>query len=129
MNTYKSTPDPANGGPRTNFDIQKERVIPTAPEAEKSVLGCVLLDKDSFLRITDLLVPEDFYYDHNKYIVEAMLDLFHKSKPVDIVTVATNLQASGKLETVGGPEYLTDLQAGVPIATHIFQYHALLPLL
>lgn len=120
MNENNISASGTNGSNR--FDISTEKIIPTAPEAEKSVLGCVFLDKDSMIQITDLLLPEDFYYDYHRFIYEAMLDLFHKSQPVDIVTVATKLQASGQLETVGGPDYLTQLQDEVPVATHIFQY-------
>jgi replicative DNA helicase len=98
------------------------KLVPTAPEAERSVLGCLILDKDSILKIADFIEPADFYHDHHRFIYEAVLELFHKSEPIDIVTLATKLQSKEKLEVVGGPEYLAELQNEVPLATHIFQY-------
>ncbi|MDH3324456.1 MAG: replicative DNA helicase, partial [Candidatus Peregrinibacteria bacterium] len=92
------------------------------PEAERSVLGCLLLDKDSMVKIGDVLEASDFYHDHHKFIFEVCHELYAKSEPIDLVTVATKLQAQGKLETIGGPEYLAELQNEVPVATHIFQY-------
>lgn len=105
----------------SNIDISK-RLPPTAPEAERSVLGCLLLDKESILKIADFMDPKDFYHDHHRFIYEAVLDLFHRSEPVDLVTVSTKLQSLNRLETVGGPEYLAELQNEVPVSTHIFQY-------
>ena len=98
------------------------KLPPAAPEAEKSVLGCLLLDKDAILKIADVLQSEDFYHDHHRFIYESCRDLFARSEPIDLVTVATKLQNSEKLELVGGPEYLAELQNEVPVATHIFQY-------
>ncbi len=98
------------------------RMTPTAPEAERAVLGSILLDKDAILKISDFLEPTDFYHDHHRFIYEATLDLFSSSEPVDLVTVSTKLQSIGRLETVGGPEYLAELQNEVPVSTHIFQY-------
>ncbi len=105
----------------TDFGVTK-RLPPTAPEAERSLLGCLLLDKDAILKIADFIEANDFYHDHHRFIFESILDLFHHSDPVDLVTVATKLQAREKLETVGGPEYLAELQNEVPVATHVFQY-------
>jgi len=104
-----------------NFDIEK-KVAPTSPEAERSVLGCLLLDKDAVVKIADLITKDDFYHDHHKFIFEVIIDLFNKSQPIDLVTVATALQAKKKLELIGGPEFLAELQEEVPTATHVFQY-------
>jgi len=95
---------------------------PIALDAERSVLGSILLDKEALYKIVDVLDVEDFYHDHHRFVYEACLDLFHHSEPIDLVTVATKLQAKDKLELIGGPEYLAELQNAVPIATHIFQY-------
>ena len=99
-----------------------KKTPPAAPEAERSVLGCVLLEKDAITKIADFLIVEDFYHDHHKFIFETMIDLFSRSEPIDLVTVATKLQAKKKLEIIGGPEFLAELQNEVPLATHIFQY-------
>ncbi len=98
------------------------KVIPQAIEAEKSVLGCLLLEKDSIVKIADMLDGKDFYHEHHAIIYTACLELFQRSEPVDIVTVSTKLEAQKNLDTIGGPEYLAELQNSVPITTHIFQY-------
>ncbi|MCF7917923.1 replicative DNA helicase [Candidatus Gracilibacteria bacterium] len=104
-----------------NIDISK-RLPPTAPEAERSVLGCLLLDKEAILKIADFIDPNDFYHDHHRFIYQAILDLFHRSEPIDLVTVSTKLQSQKHLEIIGGPEYLAELQNEVPVSTHVFQY-------
>ena len=100
----------------------KKKIVPHAIEAEKSVLGCILLDKDAIIKIADILDPDDFYHDHHKFIFEIAIELFQRSEPIDLVTVSTKLQSRDKLEIIGGPEYLAELQNFVPVATHIFQY-------
>jgi replicative DNA helicase len=112
----KTTSQVASGLP-----IDK-KIAPFAPEAERSVLGCLLLDKDAMIKIADLITAQDFYHDHHKFIFEAALDLFHSSQPIDLVTVATKLQANRKLELIGGPEFLVEIQNEVPLSTHVFQY-------
>jgi replicative DNA helicase len=106
----------------TNSLIANSKLPPTAPEAERSVLGCLLIDKNAIVKIADLLNPEDFYHDHHRFIYETIIELFGRSEPIDIVTVATKLQSKKQLEIIGGPEYLAELQNEVPLATHIFQY-------
>jgi replicative DNA helicase len=99
-----------------------EKNIPIAIEAEKSVLGCILLDKDAFFKIADLLTSDDFYHQHHQIIFEKCLELFQKMEPIDMTTIATKLESQKKLELIGGPEYLAELQNMVPVANHIFQY-------
>ena len=65
----------------SNIDISlAKKLVPTAPEAERSVLGCLILDKDSILKIADFIEATDFYHDHHRFIYEAVLDLFHKDR-------------------------------------------------
>ena len=109
-----------------DFNPKDQKIVPQAVEAEKSVLGCMLLDKDATLKIADFLEPQDFYHDHHRFIYEICLDLFHRAEPIDVVTVATRLEAKKKLKTIGGPEYLAELQNTVPVTTHIFQYAQLI---
>lgn len=104
-----------------NIPLEK-KVAPHSPEAEKSVLGCLLLDKDAIVKIADLLEANDFYHDHHKFIYEVVRELFHKSEPIDIITVSTKLEAKGRLEVIGGPDYLAELQNIVPTSSHVFQY-------
>ncbi len=98
------------------------KMMPTANEAERSVLGCLLLDKDAFYKVGDLLEVDDFYHDHHQYVYSAIVTLAQKAQPIDMVTVATQLEADGKLDLVGGPELLAEVQNEVPLPTHIFQY-------
>ncbi len=98
------------------------KTMPNSPEAERSVLGSILLDKDAVLKVSDFVESADFYHDHHRFIYEAILELFQRSEPVDMVTVSTKLQSQEKLEIVGGPEYLAELQNEVPVSSHIFQY-------
>ena len=83
-----------------NIDLSTSNIKKTPPsavDAEKSVLGCLLLDKDSIIKIADILTAEDFYHDHHRFIYECALELFLKSEPIDLVTIATKLQAKQKL--------------------------------
>ncbi len=106
------------------MDLEKfsKKQLPTAPDAERAVLGSMMLDKEAIFKIADFLESTDFYHDHNRFIYEAALELFQRSEPVDLVTLSSKLQSQEKLELVGGPEYLAELQNEVPLATHIFQY-------
>ena len=98
------------------------KTMPNVAEAERAVIGSILLDKEAILKIADFIDGRDFYHDHHRFVYEAALDLFQSSEPVDLVTVSTKLQSQDKLETVGGPEYLAELQNEVPVASHIFKY-------
>jgi len=91
-------------------------------EAERSLLGSLLLDKDSIIKVADIVYPEDFYYDHHKMIFAGVLDLFAKRTPIDILTLSSILQDQGKLDTIGGNVYLTELINEVVTASHIIQY-------
>ena len=61
------------------MEPNEKKIMPQALEAEKSVLGCLLLDKDAMIKIADLLNPDDFYHDHHRFIYEAVTDLFFRS--------------------------------------------------
>ena len=106
----------------SNQNQEGQKMIPQALEAERSLLGCLLLDKESIIKVVDLLEPSDFYHDHHRFIYECVTALFKASEPIDLVTVSTKLQGQEKLELIGGPEYLAELQNAVPVASHIFQY-------
>ncbi len=95
-----------------------ERIPPQNLEAEQSVLGSMLLDRDAIARVVELLRPEDFYRDLHRTIYVAMLDLFERGEPVDLVTVTNRLSGMGKLEDVGGATYLAALPNTVPTAAN-----------
>jgi replicative DNA helicase len=98
------------------------KIPPHNKEAEQSVLGAILIDKDAILKIIDLINPDDFYYDIHKIVYEAMVDLYNRHDPIDLLTLANLLEERKKIDTIGGPGYLAELTSIVPTATHIFKY-------
>ncbi|MBU1018694.1 MAG: replicative DNA helicase [Patescibacteria group bacterium] len=102
--------------------MKEMQTTPHNIEAERSLLGSLLLDKDSIIKVADIVYPEDFYYDHHKMIFAGVLDLFAKRTPIDILTLSSILQDQGKLDTIGGNVYLTELINEVVTASHIIQY-------
>lgn len=98
------------------------RIPPNNKEAEQSVLGSILIDKDSMIKVSDLIIPDDFYYDSHKMIYGAMLDLHNRHDPIDLLTLANLLEERKQIGTVGGPAYLAELTSSVPTATHVFKY-------
>ncbi len=99
------------------------RVQPQATQLEEVVLGALMLDKDALSLILDILRPQSFYVDAHRLIYQAMLDLFEKSNPIDLLTVMEALKKSGDLEAVGGPGFLAELTNRVASAANI-EYHA-----
>ena len=98
------------------------KIPPHNKEAEQSVLGSILIDKEAIVKIVDLIVPTDFYYDTHKMIYEAMTDLYNRHDPIDLLTLANLLEERNQIDTVGGPAYLAELTSSVPTATHVFKY-------
>ncbi|WP_432710940.1 replicative DNA helicase [Pedobacter sp.] len=99
------------------------RIPPQAIDLEEAVLGALMLEKDALSTVIDILKPEVFYQESHKKIFEAIHLLFQKSKPVDILTVTTELRNLGTLEMVGGAYYITNLTNRVASAANI-EYHA-----
>lgn len=97
-------------------------IPPHNKEAEQSVLGSILIEKEAMIKIVDLLEPADFYYDTHKVIYEAMNDLYTRHDPIDLLTLANLLEERKQLDKVGGPAYLAELTSSVPTATHVFKY-------
>lgn len=98
------------------------KVPPHDTEAEQAVLGSMLTDQDAVVDAIEKLKTEDFYRDDNKFIFEAMLNLYNKAEPIDIITVKDELVAIGKFEVVGGIEYLATLPDKVPITSNAIKY-------
>ena len=96
---------------------------PQALEVEKAVLGALMIDKDAYAIVCELLYPESFYEPRNQKIYTAIRDLSIAEKPVDIMTVTDQLAKMGELENVGGPVYITELSARVSSSANI-EYHA-----
>jgi len=98
------------------------RVPPQDIEAERSIIGSVLLDSDSVVSIAQFLKPEHFYREAHADIMSAIYDLYEKREPVDLVTLTSQLKKKGKLAKVGGASYISELASGVPSSSHIAQY-------
>lgn len=99
-----------------------KKIPPHSIEAEQSVLGSMLMDRDAIAAAAEILKNEDFYQPHHQAIYEAMVDLYVKNEPVDLVTLKNRIEEKGVLEQVGGVQYLTELAAAVPTSAHIKQY-------
>ena len=96
---------------------------PQALDVEKTVLGALMIDKDAYSVVCEILHPESFYEPRNQKIYAAIRELSMKEKPVDIVTVTDQLSKSGDLEDVGGPVYIAELSGRVASSANI-EYHA-----
>jgi len=101
---------------------QLEKLPPQNIEAEQSVLGCLMLDKNAIIKVADILSPGDFYRQVHNTIFEAMIDLFNKGEPIDVLSVTNRLEEKGALDEIGGPGYLATLVNLVPTAAHVLHY-------
>ncbi|MBI5466600.1 MAG: replicative DNA helicase [Candidatus Kerfeldbacteria bacterium] len=98
------------------------KVPPHAAEAEQAVLGSLLIDRDAVIRIADQLLPEDFYADKHRMIYDAMLTLYQRHEPIDIVSLSNLLAERKHLDGIGGRSYLVSLSNAVPTAANVVQY-------
>ncbi|MEP7162994.1 MAG: replicative DNA helicase [Candidatus Moraniibacteriota bacterium] len=98
------------------------RVPPHNIEAEQSVLGSLMLDKDAIIKVADLVKVGDFYKDDHNKIYEAMLGLYEEREPIDVLSLANRLEERELLERVGGSGYLASLVNSVPSASNIVHY-------
>ena len=98
------------------------KIPPHDTEAEQAVLGSMLTDQDAVLDAIEVLKPEDFYREDNKYVYEAILNLYNKAEPIDIITVKSELTSMGKFEVVGGFGYLGGLPDKVPLSSNASKY-------
>ena len=99
-----------------------DKIPPQDLESEKSVLGSLMIDREAMHRVADILLPRDFYQKQNRTIYEAMLSLYEKQEPIDILSVSSRMQDKKLLEQTGGKSYLTELVNTVPTATHVTHY-------
>lgn len=112
----KSVPSPISS------NIQEGRIPPQNVEAEMSVLGSLMLDREAIFKVADILSIQDFYKPSHQMIYEAMIDLFQRREPIDILSVSARLREKSVLEEVGGSSYLTSLVNLVPTASHVAYY-------
>ncbi len=118
------------GGRRPYYKKNKQEVTdnfghlqPQAVELEQAVLGALMIEKDAYYQVSEILRPESFYDNRHKIIYEAIRRLNLEEKPVDILTVTEQLRSTNQLEEVGGPFYITQLSGMVASSAHI-EYHA-----
>lgn len=100
-----------------------DRVPPQNIEAEQAVLGAMMIDKEAISKATEILRENDFYRQDHRAVYKVIVDLFSKNQAVDMVTVTESLKREGKLDDVGGIQFITYLANAVPTAANI-SYHA-----
>ncbi|MBR1881117.1 MAG: replicative DNA helicase, partial [Prevotella sp.] len=98
-------------------------VQPQAVEVERAVLGALMIDKDAYGAVCEILTPESFYEPRHQLVYAAIRDLVVEDKPVDIYTVTDRLAKNGTLEKIGGPVYVTEMSSRVASSANI-EYHA-----
>ncbi|MFB6181530.1 MAG: replicative DNA helicase [Candidatus Magasanikbacteria bacterium] len=99
-----------------------EKVPPHNIEAEKSLLGSILIEEDAVFKIADEMEANDFYKLKHQQIYEAMMDLYSNNEQIDVLTLSNRLEEVDKLENIGGKSYLAELSNSVPTAAHIEEY-------
>lgn len=98
------------------------KLPPQSLDAEKSVLGCLMLDKNSIIKVVDLLLVDDFYKKAHQEIYETIVELFKKNDPIDFLSVSGKLKDKNLLEEIGSNAYLSELVNFVPTSTHVLNY-------
>lgn len=98
------------------------KIPPQSLDAEQSVLGSLILDKDAVIKIADIISADDFYEDKHKQIYLAIMKLYDERSSIDILTVSNKLEEGASLERIGGTSYLSTLVNVVPSAAHIVHY-------
>lgn len=109
----------SNGQPQNELP---DKLPPQSVEAEQSLLGSLMLDKNAILKVVDFLQSRDFYKGVHQEIYSAMQNLFEKGEPIDLLSVVNRLKEKEKLEEIGGNSYLTELINTVPSALHALNY-------
>lgn len=100
-----------------------EAIIPPQNiEAEAGLLGSILLDSDALVDVADLVKPDDFYDNRHTLIFQAVLSLYEKRRPIDLLTLTDQLKTKDQIELAGGSAYLTELTNSVPTAAHAKHY-------
>jgi replicative DNA helicase len=102
--------------------LSQSRVPPNNTDAEKSLLGAILIDKDSLLTVASKVKPDFFYDEINALVYKSIIQLFDERESIDIVTLTAKLKKNGDYKKVGGKEYLTELANYVPTSAHVENY-------
>ncbi len=107
---------------RNEVKMELGKVPPHDLEAEQAIIGSMLTDRDAVISSIEVLKEEDFYREDNRAIYSAILNLYNRSEPIDIITVKAELESMGKFEQVGGLEYLAELPEKVPTTANAEKY-------
>ena len=105
-----------------SFDITKNQLPPQNIEAEKSLLGSLIIDREAINKVGDFLRSEDFYNKGHQNIYKAIFSLFEKREPIDLLSIANRLEEMKALEETGGVSYISSLAASVPTSAHVNSY-------
>jgi len=103
-------------------DLSLEKTLPHNLDAERAVLGAILLEDTALLTIFETIKSQDFYLDSHRKVFERMLHLMNNSRPIDMITLKDELQRANELESIGGAAYLAGLTEGLPRAMNIEHY-------
>jgi replicative DNA helicase len=109
----------------TLTDLLTSKIPPHSLEAERAVLGAILLERESLPKAIELLKPADFYKEGHRKIFDATLALFERNEPVDLLTVSEELKRRGELEEIGGAAALAGLVEEATTAAHLLSYGAI----
>jgi replicative DNA helicase len=105
-----------------NNQALPDKTPPQNIEAEKSLLGSLMIDRNAIIKVVDFLQPRDFYKNQHQTIYESIRDLFDRNQVIDLLSLSSRLQEKNKLESIGGKSYLTELINSVPNAMHVLDY-------
>ncbi|PJA88207.1 MAG: replicative DNA helicase, partial [Candidatus Moranbacteria bacterium CG_4_9_14_3_um_filter_40_7] len=105
-----------------NDSNENLKVPPQNIEAERSVLGSLMLDKDAIVKVANLIRLGDFYKDDHNSIYEAMVELYEKREPIDVLSLSNQLEEKKQLDKIGGSSYLTSLVNSVPSSSNVEHY-------
>ena len=98
------------------------KIPPHDLDAEQAILGSMLTDRDAVISSVEVLKEEDFYREDNRAIYAAILNLYNRAEPIDIITVKSELESMGKFQQIGGLEYLAELPEKVPTTANAMKY-------
>ncbi len=116
----------ADNNKKPDSQIEKLKIPPHSVEAEQSVLGSMLISPDTWDKVTDIVIAEDFYLLSHRTIYSAILKLLGASQPVDVITVSEHLEQHDKLEEAGGLSYLGELANNTPSAANVITYASII---
>lgn len=95
---------------------------PHSLEAERTVLGALIVDPEAIIKVSDILMPQDFYDPTLREIYQAIFELYQQHEPIDFVTVSTRLAGNPNVQRAGGSAFLAQIASEVPTSSHVYQY-------